>query len=278
MKTTKIPTTGKVPFRERLEVPEPNCSTPDLAARFPRSIVDKLFRKDEDSPLEPKLRKRHSERGATMMAVLGMMTILAIGLMAIAPSIQHEVQREKELEAIRRGEEVADAIRQYVQFYNGQRLPESMDDLLEGLPQGTKKRQILRASAAVDPLSEDGKWRLIKADPETIARFAQRVQEHNNGVLPSNPSPVFNRYTVVIVNSLNTGIEDVEDEDFEVVTDNQPFIGVASQSRANSIINYYSIERHSNWIFTPLFRGNSSFGGGPGIPITPVRPPIRPTN
>lgn len=278
MKTTKIPTTGKVPFRERLEVPEPNCSTPDLAARFPRSIVDKLFRKDEDSPLEPKLRKRDSERGATMMAVLGMMTILAIGLMAVAPSIQHEVQREKEVEAIRRGEEVADAIRQYVQFYNGQRLPESMDDLLEGLPQGTKKRQILRASAAVDPLSEDGKWRLIKADPETIARFAQRVQEHNNGVLPSNPSPVFNRYTVVIVNSLNTGIEDVEDEDFEVVTDNQPFIGVASQSRANSIINYYSIERHSNWIFTPLFRGSSSFSGGPGIPITPVRPPIRPTN
>lgn len=278
MKTTKIPTTGKVPFREKREVPVPTCSTPDLAALFPRSIVDKLFRKDEDSPLEPKLRKRDSERGATMMAVLGMMTILAIGLMAVAPSIQHEVQREKEVEAIRRGEEVADAIRQYVQFYNGQRLPESMDDLLEGLPQGTKKRQILRASAAVDPLSEDGKWRLIKADPETIARFAQRVQEHNNGVLPSNPSPVFNRYTVVIVNSLNTGIEDVEDEDFEVITDNQPFIGVASQSRANSIINYYSIERHSNWIFTPLFRGSSSFSGGPGIPITPVRPPIRPTN
>jgi type II secretory pathway pseudopilin PulG len=278
MKTTKIPTTGKIPFREKREVPTPACSTPDFVVRFPRSIVGKLPKKDQDSPLEPKIRKRDSERGATMMAVLGMMTILAIGLMAVAPSIQHEVQREKEVEAIRRGEEVADAIRQYVQFYNGQRLPESIDDLLEGLPQGTKKRQILRASAAVDPLSEDGKWRLVKPDPETIARFAQRVQEHNNGVLPSNPSPVFNRYTVVIVNSLNTGIEDVEDEDFEVVTDNQPFIGVASQSRGNSIINYYSIERHSNWIFTPLFRGNSSFGGGPGVPITPVRPPVRPLN
>jgi hypothetical protein len=213
-----------------------------------------------------------------MMAIMGMMTIFAIGLLAVAPSIQHEVQREKEIEAIRRGEEVADAIRQYVQFYNGQRLPESMDDLLEGLPQGTKTRQILRASAAVDPLSEDGKWRLIKPDPETVARFAKRVQEHNNGVLPSNPSRVFDRYTVVIVNSIDTGTEDDVEEDFEVVTDNQPFIGVASQSRATSIINYYSIERHSSWIFTPLFRGTTSFGGGGGTFTTPnpPRPPRLP--
>ena len=196
-----------------------------------------------------------------MMAVMGMMTIFAIGLLAVAPTIQYEVQREKELEAIARGEEVANAIYQYVLFYNGQRLPESMDDLLEGLPQGTKTRQILRASAAVDPLSEDGQWRLIKPDPETIARFAKRVQEHNNGVLPGNPSPVFNRYTVVIVNAVESETEDDVEEDFDIVTDNQPFIGVASQSRAKSIINYYSIERHSSWIFTPLFRGTSNFGG-----------------
>lgn len=206
------------------------------------------------------------------MAVMGMMTIFAIGLLAVAPSIQHEVQREKEVEAIARGEEVANAIRQYVQFYNGQRLPESMDDLLEGLPQGTKKRQILRASATVDPLSEDGKWRLIKPDPETIARFAQRVQEHNNGVLPSNPSQVFDRYTIVIVNSVDTGSLDEVEEDLDVVTDNQPFIGVASQSRGTSILNYYGIERHSSWIFTPLFRGTGSFGGNnaPAIPTRPV--------
>ena len=208
------------------------------------------------------------------MAVMGMMTIFAIGLLAVAPSIQHEVQREKELEAIARGEEVANAIRQYVQFYNGQRLPESIDDLLEGLPQGTKKRQILRASSAVDPLSEDGKWRLIKPDPETIARFAQRVQEYNNGVLPSNPSNVFDRYTVVIVNSVDTGTLDDVEEDFDVVTDNQPFIGVASQSRATSIINYYGIERHSSWIFTPLFRGTGSFGGATNAPAIPIRPVI----
>lgn len=212
-----------------------------------------------------------------MLALMGMMAIFAIGLLAVAPTIQYEVQKEKELEAIRRGEEVAEAIRQYVQFYNGQRLPESIDDLLEGLPQGTKRRQILRASSASDPLSEDGKWRLIKPDPRTIAKFAERVQEHNNGVLPSNPSRVFDRYTVVIVSSVNTGTEDEIEEDFEVVTDNQPFIGVASQSRAFSILTYYSIERHSSWIFTPLFRGNAAFGSNPATPQTPQSPQTPPT-
>jgi len=217
-----------------------------------------------------------NQRGATLLAVMGMMTLFAIALLAIAPSVQYEVQREKELEAIRRGEEVANAIRQYVDFYRGQRLPESMEDLLEGLPQGTKKRQILRPSAAVDPLSEDGKWRLIKPDPETLARFAKRVQDYNNGVLPGNPSSTLNRYTIIIVNSVNTETElEADDDEFEVVTDNQPFIGVASQSRSGSVISYYGIDKHSNWVFTPLFRGNSGFGDapGPGPGPRPPRPP-----
>ena len=216
-----------------------------------------------------------NQRGATLLAVMGMMTLFAIALLAIAPSVQYEVQREKELEAIRRGEEVANAIRQYVDFYRGQKLPESMDELLEGLPQGTKKRQILRPSAAVDPLSEDGKWRLIKPDPETLARFAKRVQDYNNGVLPGNPSSSLNRYTVIIVNSVNTETElEAEDDEFEVVTDNQPFIGVASQSRSGSVISYYGIDKHSSWVFTPLFRGNSAFGAAPsGRTPVPPRPP-----
>ena len=198
----------------------------------------------------------------TLLAVMGIMTLFAIALLAVAPSVQQDVQREKELESIRRGEEIADAIRQYVVAYNGTKLPESIDDLLEGLPQGTKKRMILRASAATDPLSEDGKWRLIKADPQIIAAFAKRVQDYNNGLLPSNPTQFLDKYSIVIVNSINTGTEDEsddsDDETFDLVTDNQPFIGVASQSRQKSILTYYGIERHSKWIFTPLFRGSGS--------------------
>ena len=201
----------------------------------------------------------NGESGMTLFAIMAVMAIFAIALLAVAPSVQQGVQREKELESIRRGEEVADAIRQYVMAHNG-KLPESIDDLLEGLPQGTKKRMILRPSAATDPLSDDGKWRLIKPDPKMIATFAKRVQTFNNGLLPDSPQPkaYFDKYSVMIVNNADTGTEDdtdIDDDDFDVTTDNQPFIGVASQSRSKSVIAYYGIERHSNWIFTPLFRG-----------------------
>ena len=225
-------------------------------------------------------RSRSGERGMTLIVLMGIMTVFAVGLLAVAPPIYQEVQREKELEAIRRGEEIADAIRQYVVFYRGQRLPNSMDDLLEGLPQGTRKRQILRASAAIDPLSEDGRWRLIKVDPQVLGRFAKRVQEFNNGLLPSNPQPqIFDRYGVVIVNAINVSGDDAlsdddDDTDFEVDTDNTPFIGVASQNKDKSVIAYYGIERHSSWIFTPLFRGNGGIS-----PFQQNRPQVfgRPT-
>ncbi len=198
------------------------------------------------------------ERGMTLFAVMAIMAVFAVGLLAVAPAIQQEVQREKELEAIRRGEEVADAIRQYIEHYRGSKLPNSMDDLLEGIPYGTKKRQILRASAATDPLSEDGKWRLVKADADSIGGFARRVQNYNGGILPANPNPqIFDRYAVVLVNSLNTELEsdDEADESIEILTENTPFIGVASQSKTKSVIAYYGIQNHSKWIFTPLFRG-----------------------
>lgn len=212
----------------------------------------------------PKFQTRNlkSEQGMTMLAVMAFMAVFAIALLAVAPSVQIEVQREKELESIRRGEEIANAIQQYVIHYRGAKLPQSIDELLEGLPFGTQKRQILRASAATDPLSADGKWRLIGPDPDVIASFAKKVQVYNNGLLPSSPRPdIFDRYTVSLANVLNTESEsEIEDpdEDFSVVTDNTPFIGVASQSRSKSVLAYYGIENHSKWIFTPLFRGDGN--------------------
>ena len=221
------------------------------------------------------------ESGMTLVAVMMMMAIFAVALLAVAPSVHLSVQREKELEAIRRGEEIASAIAQYVAHHRGNKLPESIDDLLEGLPVGSKKRMILRPSAATDPLSEDGKWRLIKADPKTVAAFAKRVQAYNNGVLPDNPYPkqLLDRYSIQLLVNINTGTEDdtdLVDEDFDVITDNEPFIGVASQSRSKSVIAYYGIEKHSNWLFTPLFRGTGTSRVGNRNDESAVPPPPPP--
>lgn len=200
-----------------------------------------------------------------LVGILAVMTLFAIGLLAIAPSVQQSVQREKELESIRRGEEIADAIRQYIAAYRGAKLPRSMDDLLEGIPYGTKKRQILRPSAAVDPLSEDGKWRLIKPDAQAFVQFGKRVQIYNNGALPSS-GQLLDRFAIPLTNIINTGsetdAEEADESEIEIVTEDTPFIGVASQSRSRSVLSYYGIENHSKWIFTPLFRGSGTNGGG----------------
>ena len=202
---------------------------------------------------------RKGQSGMSLVTILAAMTLFTIVLLAAAPGVMNTVRREKELESIRRGEEIADAIRQYVDFYQGRKLPDSMDDLLEGLPVGTKKRQILRPSAVVDPLSEDGKWRLISPTSKAFLNFGRRVQVFNNGLLPATPDRYLNRYAIPLANVLNTESEDdltaADDSEYEVTTSNTPFIGVASQSKTRSVVAYYGIENHSKWIFTPMFRG-----------------------
>jgi type II secretory pathway pseudopilin PulG len=206
---------------------------------------------------------KSNENGATLVALLAIMTVMAITMLAVAPSIVQEIQRQKELESISRGEEVADAIKQYV-ITQG-KLPNSLDDLLEGLPQGTKKRQILRKSASIDPLSDDGKWRLVKPNSETLIQFTRRVQNYNGGALPANPMPTqrFDQFMIQIVNSINTKTdEEIKDadsaEEVDDETENVQFIGVVSKSKSRAVIAYYGLENHSKWIFTPLFRGEGT--------------------
>ncbi len=198
----------------------------------------------------------------SLIALMAVMTLVAVAMLAIAPTVQQGVQREKELETIRRGEEVADAIRQYVVFYQG-KLPNSMDDLLEGLPQGTKKRQILRPSSAIDPLSRRRKMAIDRTDCQAFLKFRSpraKLQQRFFAGQPASREPVFDRYvTSALVNIVNTEtrsrLKEDSEEEIEIKTDKTSFIGVASQSRSRAIIAYYGIENHSKWIFTPLFRG-----------------------
>jgi len=107
------------------------------------------------------VRKATKESGYALVALLAVMSLMTLFALAAAPTMRQQVQREKEREAIFRGEQVADAIRSYYLYrvsvlraQGEQALPTSIDQLLEGIPVpgGSKKRQILRASAARDPL------------------------------------------------------------------------------------------------------------------------------
>lgn len=218
----------------------------------------------------PKITKRNDESGAALIALLAAMALIAIVLLAVAPSVQQQIIRERELESIRRGDEIADAIHLYIVYNNG-KLPQKMDDLLDGVnvPGRTKKMQILRVSAAKDPISSSGEWKLVQSRDDVAAFFVRGVIAFN-GVTPASPSgqiasQVYNRALQEIISKIpdeeeqNAEPEGGEDDSSD---SDVPFIGVVSRSKTKSVLTFYGIERHDRWIYTPLFRGSNP------IPIT----------
>lgn len=203
------------------------------------------------------------ESGYTLVALLALMTILMIAIMAAVPSVRQQKQRELEMEAIARGEEVAEAIRLYVRRPGGgNTLPTTMEQLTEGIPFGTKKIQILRPSAAHDPLSTTGEWRLIRLADAEMIEFKDAVLEYATGraITTLTTDPILQTYVnrLMTSNSSRSGDSDGGRDggggEIEGTNTGGPFIGVASRSRRASVITYYGIERHDRWVFTPLFR------------------------
>jgi len=197
-----------------------------------------------------------------------MMTVLALFAMAVAPSLRQQAQREREQEAIFRGEQVADAISAFYRNRIGtgrgageQALPRSMDDLLEGIPVpgGSKNRQILRPSAARDPMTPNGEWRFILPRSQSLIDFQQSLMVYTNNVAPQPHDQQLiqlQQFAVpVLVNVTNLGSASTTSPTSSVDEDaSGPFVGVASRSKRDSVLTYYGIEREEGWIFTPLFR------------------------
>lgn len=219
-------------------------------------------------PLRPSIAartclKRHSEGGYTLVALLALMTVLALFALAAAPNIRQQAQREREVETIFRGEEVAEAIRLYFSYQVRQKnlradqaLPTSIDQLLEGVSFGTKKIQILRPSAAHNPLSDSGEWSLVRPRSSQLADFQRSVMLFAGNVRPPTNDTQLKQVEQVMAPPVSPtlgisseGLSSSSDE-----SSSGPFIGVSTSSKNNSVINYYGIDRHDGWIFTPLFR------------------------
>ena len=212
--------------------------------------------------------KRRSEAGYSLVALLALMTVVALFAMAVAPSMQQQAQRQREEEAIFRGEQVGDAIAQYFRYraavtgnVGDQSLPSSMDQLLEGIPipGGSKNRQILRVSASRDPLTKEGEWRFVHPRTQALVDFEQSIMFYTNNVIPPPRDPQIARlqqYAVpAMANLLNLGQRPTPSSSSSVDDDSTgPFVGVATRSKKDSVLTYYGIEREDQWIFTPLFR------------------------
>lgn len=209
-----------------------------------------------------------SEAGYTLVALLALMSLLALIALAAAPNLRQQAQREREKEAIFRGEQVADAIRDYYLYRTGtsggggeQALPTSMDQLLEGIPipGGSKKRQVLRASAVRDPLSSNGEWRTVRPRAQELVEFQRAVILYAGNIVPQPSNSQIAQLQQLAVPQMVSVLDPGSSSTAPGGQDNSadfsgPFIGVTSRSKNNSILYYYGIDRHDQWIFTPLFR------------------------
>lgn len=197
-----------------------------------------------------------TEGGYALVALLALMTIIALMATAAAPRVRQQYQRELEREAITRGEEVSEAIERYIRLVG--REPKSMEELLEGAnpPGRTKKVRVLRAYAARDPLSrtDDGEWRLVPPRGKEIADFQQALMMYMGGrPLPPSPEQWKNQARAQTVGALNLGKSEEGSEE-EASSANVPFVGVASRSRREAVVLYFDIDHHNDWVFTPIFR------------------------
>jgi type II secretory pathway pseudopilin PulG len=207
------------------------------------------------SSCSPQATHRRGEQGYTLVALLALMSIMALLLVAAVPNVRLQAQRSLEEEAIWRGEEVAEAIRLYTRLRGT--LPTSIDQLLEGVPARTKKIQVLRPVAAHDPLSSSGEWKLIRRTDPAFIDFQRAVMAYAGRQPPTRDTAFMSVAGQLppLTNVLDTGTTEAApggEDDSSNTTG--PFIGVASRSRRDSIINYYGIPRHDKWVFTPYFR------------------------
>ena len=104
--------------------------------------------------LNSSMRGRHKKQaGYAILAILFLLVILTLALMAVAPNVARQIQRDREEEMIHRGQQYARAIRKF--YKKTGRYPNSVKDLLD-----TNHLRFLRQEYK-DPMTADGKWRLL---------------------------------------------------------------------------------------------------------------------
>jgi hypothetical protein len=117
----------------------------------------------------------------------------------------------------------------------------------------------VRAAAARDPLTIEGEWRFILPRTQALIDFQQSVMFYAGNILPPTRDPQMAQLQQFAVPQLtsvtNLGALSSSRTTSSIDDDaSGPFVGVASRSKRESVLTYYGIERHDQWIFTPLFR------------------------
>ncbi len=193
--------------------------------------------------------ERSGERGYALVALLAAVTIMLILMSAAVPSWRYLMQNDREEELIFRGGEIADAIARF-QRRNGNALPPSLDVLVKG--------KFLRR-AYKDPMTRDGKWRLIRPG-ELVGGMGQ------------NPPAATGYGGRTATTTTTTTTRPSAFARSETVFGG--FQGIASRSTEKSLRIFNGKTRYDEWVFLP---GQPRVIGKPiGLPFGAGGQPNRP--
>ncbi len=135
-------------------------------------------RQNGDRPSNP----HAGEQGYLLLGLLFLFVIILIGLALAAPKVAKEIQREKEIETVHRGEQYKRAIQLYYRKFGA--YPMSMDQLKE-----TNQVRFLR-QVYIDPMTGKKDWKLLhlgQVQMTTLGFFGQVVQA--GGAIPVAGTP-----------------------------------------------------------------------------------------
>jgi len=209
------------------------------------------------------------ERGYALVGLMAVMMFALILTTAAAPTLQREMQREKEEEMLWRGQQVAVALSRYRTFRGGA-FPTDLKELVEGIDINGNKLHLLRPSAICDPMTpceEKTNWKTVNpGDPlmkdlleavivsqekskipvnpqgvQELARFAQI----GNVALPGQPADI--RLDGVIGQGENQQGGSASGDN----TQGTPIIGVVSRKSGKMFRTYYGIEEYDRALFFP---------------------------
>ena len=231
---------------------------------------------------EPAVRpvsKRRGEAGYNLVILVVAITVMGIMLAVALPSWSSVIRRDREEELIFRGFQYAEAIRCFNRRYH--RYPVKLAELMETSPRSI--RQLWK-----DPMTEDGKWRLLfQGGPGTPLR-PQVEGGQQQGVIDTtgaNPAgttaPGDSGKTGAAANGSsgptaqqpgspgsddpNGGQPGQDGSGKQEIDPTGPIIGVASRSSKESFLIFNGRQRYDEWEFTVDILNGSINNRGVGV-------------
>ncbi len=226
------------------------------------------------------------DEGYALLLLLLAVTVLLISLTAALPSLYQQAQREREKQAIFRGEQYARAIYEFHRTVG--RFPVSVKELLD-----TNGVRYLRKPFP-DPLSPNGRWRFIHAsatgilldsEDQPILPATQSTTQQSSGFSFNPPGETQQQQKKAPVSDCQASTNPIEGQQAQTGTLLGAFIaGVAPCNTQPSIVVWNQQRQYDHWEFlgtdyTPYAlpksqpTGSSSpFGNSPSSPGQPSGP------